>query len=265
VTPAATRRLAMLLAWSAGAAALLVILTALAGGDSAVRARKVLTFAVVAEALAAVLAPLFAAGPAARGRFWAAAGAVAMPVAWVFLGSAPGELVLALGLDRGALGALLLAKLVAASAGLAAAGLVLALARLTGRPPAAAALAGFLLLAFVLLPMYSLTAIRALSADGRTAARDRLISAGLRSPPLAAAYTLAGSARPAGWGYQPHTSPWFYHHWVGTDYPLAPPSPGEHLAGYLLAAVLLAGAGALRRGAGRADLGPNRQDAGNGA
>jgi hypothetical protein len=203
---------------------------------------------VMAEALVAVLAPLFAAKCAAGEKgFWCAAAAAARPVAWVLAAALPGEFVLVLGLDRGALGAVLLAKLVAAAAGLSSAGLLLALARLTRKPLLAAGLAGFLVLAFSLFPMYSLTAIKALSSEGRAAARDRLISAGLRSPPLAAAYTLAGAARPVGWAYVPHTSSWFYHHWVGTDYALVPPSPGRYLAGYLLAALVLGAAGALRR------------------
>ncbi len=248
MTPAA-RRAPVLLASAAAAAGLLLILTAATGGDATVRARKVLTFAVIAEALAACLAPLFAAGSAARGGFWRAALAVAAPVGWVFVAPLPGELVLATGLDRGALGGVLLAKLAAAGAGLASAGLTLALTRLTRRPRAAAGLAATLILAFLLLPLYSLTAIKALSAEGRPAARDRLISMGLRSPPLAAAYTLVGASRPVGWEYVPHSSPWFYEHWVGTDYPMAVPSAWRYLSGYLLAAALLGAAGAIRRSA----------------
>lgn len=245
MSPEARRRLMVLSAAAAAAAGLLFLLTALAAGDAPVRARKALTFAVIAEALAAALAPLFAAERVSGPGWLRAAAAAALPVGWVFCAALPGEGLLALGLDRGALGAVLLAKLVAAAAGLASAGLVLALARLARRPALAAALAAALVLAVALGPFFTLTAIRNLSH--RPAARDRLIAAGLRSPPLAAAYALAGAARPVGWGYVPHTSPWFYDHWVGTDYALAVPSPRRYLGEYLMVALVLGAVAALRR------------------
>lgn len=250
MSPAAERRLLVLLAAAAAVAAALFLLVAALPGGPAERARRALTFAVIAEALAAAFAPLFAAGPACRGPYWRAARAAALPVAWIFLAAAPGELFLALGLDRGALGGVLLAKLVALAAGLAAAAVVLALARLTRRPLAAVSAAGALALLVALQPFYTRPAISALR--DRPGARDALIAAGLRAPELAAAYALAGAARPVGWEYVPHTSAGLYNRWVGTDYPLRVPSPWRCLAEYLAAAVALGALAALRRPGGAA-------------
>jgi hypothetical protein len=245
MSPATQRRLLVLLAASAAVAAGLFLLVAVLRGEGAVRARQVLTFAVIAEALAAVFAPLFAAEQARAAPYRRAALAAAAPAAWVFLAAAPGELFLALGLDRGALGGLVVAKLVALAAGLAAAGLVLALVRLGRKPLAAVAAAGALALLVALQPFYTRPAVSALR--DRPAARDALIAAALRAPELAVAYAFVGAAEPAGWAYVPHTSAGLYNRWVGTDYPFRVPSPWRYLAEYLAAAVALGALAALGR------------------
>lgn len=246
MSPQSMRRVYVYTALMAGSAGALFLLAGLAGGEPVVRARKALAFAVIAQALVAMLAPIFVAGRAAAGGYWRALGAVATPVGWTLAAVLPGELLLAVSLDRGALGALLAAALVAGSAGLVTAGLVLALARLTRRTMLAATLAGMLVFAFALVPWCSLTAIKELPPE-RRGARDAIIAAGLRSPPMAAAYAFVGAARPVGWEFVPHTSNWFYKHWVGTDYPLVVPDAWDYAAEFLLAAVALGAAGVLRR------------------
>lgn len=239
LAPAAAAALAV----AVGCAAL--FLAAGGGVEAAVRARQALTFAVIAESLAALLAPLFGAERAAAGSWRSGALAAARPALLVSAAALPGELLLALLFDRGALVALAAAKLVCLAAGLAAAGLVLALARLTRRPLAAAAAAGALALLLALQPFYTLPAVEALR--GRRRAQAALAAAGFRAPPLAAANAFARSL-PGGWRYAPHTSGRLYNvWWVGAEHPESIPPAGRQIAEYLLAGLALAALGALRR------------------
>lgn len=252
MTPAARRGWLIFAAVAAALAVLVFALYAAAEGDGAARARRVLTFAVMLEALAALLAAVFVRQVRQVGQVGQTlrrAGAVFAAPLLVFAAALPGEALLSLSLDRGAFGALVLAKLAALSAGLAAAALALALGQLLRRPLVAAALAGALALGFALQPFYVRPAISALGRSGRAAARDRLIACSLRSPPMAAAYALAG-ARPVGWEFVPHRSGWFYNHWLGTDFQISVPGPGRYIGEYCLAAALLGVVGilgALRR------------------
>jgi hypothetical protein len=245
VSPAWRRRLIVLTVAAAAVGVLLFALLPLTEGEGPARARRLLVFAAMFEALAAFLAPLFAAETMFRGCWKRALLGASAPL-WVCVAAAPGELLLSLISDPGALGALLLAKLVALAAGLAMSGLVYALIKLTRRPLLATALAGALALAFALQPFYVRPAISALGSSGRTAARDRLIASSLRSPPMAAAYAMT-RARPVGWEFVPHRTGWFYNHWLGTDFQISVPGPWRNAAEFLAAGVLLAALGVLRR------------------
>ncbi len=214
-------------------------------GGSAIRARKTLVFLVMAAATVASFAPLFAAERAARGGYWGGLLRVLEPAGWVLGVSLAGPLLLALFYDRGALAAWLLAVLVAAGAGLAGAGLVLALARLTRRPLLATALGGLLLLIFTLQPLYTKAAID--GVGDRPHARGLLIASGFRPPWMAAAYTM-NRAKPVRWEYVPHRSPSLYNRWVGMDYGFSIPGPSRYLLEYLAVAAGLAALAALRRG-----------------
>ena len=224
--------------------ALALVMFAMIEGPSAARARRAVTFLVMAEAMAAAFAPLYAAERAARGPFRRALLSVLEPVGWVLAVSTSGEFLLAVIWDRGALAAWGLSKLAAAGAGLAGAGLVLALARLTRRPFLSVAAAGTLMLAFQAQPLYTLTAIEKAESP-RTSAL--LIDLGVRSPWMAAAYAM-NRAGPIGWRYAPVVSPGLYDRWVGTDRPVAVPGPGRYLLEYLMVAAGLAALAALRRG-----------------
>jgi hypothetical protein len=245
VSPAGRRRLIALAVAAAAAGALVAVLMLAADGRGPARARRVLVFAVMLEALAAWLSPLFAAGTIHRGCWRRALLGASAPL-WVVVAAAPGELVLSLGCDRGALGALLLAKLVALAAGLAASGLVAALVRALRRPLAAAATAGALALAFALQPFYVRPAISALGSSGHPGARDRVIASSLRSPPMAAAYAMT-AARPVGWDFVPHRTGWFYNHWLGTDFQLDVPGPWRNAAEFGGVAAALLALGLVRR------------------
>ena len=221
------------------------IVYALLDGSSPQRARRVLTFALIVESMVAALAPAFGAERAARGPLPRALAAVLEPVGWVLAVFASGPLLLAVFFDRGALGAWLLAVLLSAAAGLASAGLVLALVRLTRKPLPSASLALALVLVFSLQPFYTLAAIKA--AGPRT--RRALINLGVRPPWMAASYALARLPAADEWKYVPVTSPGFYNLWVGTDYRVTVPGTGRYLLEYLIFAAALMGLAALRPGA----------------
>jgi hypothetical protein len=238
----------ILLAWAAGGGG---------GGESAVRARQALTAAAMLEAVAAAFAPLLAAGRAGRGSWSRALPAAAAPALWVLAAAAPAGLAAALLVDRGAAASWLMAQLPALGAGLASAGLVLALCRLTRMPELAVAAAGLLLLGFETQPGWTLPVIRA--ARGRPAAQHLVIDLGVRTSWMGAANAMS-TAEPAVWRYD-LTSPSLYPpNWVGSDYPAGRPSPPRHMAEYLLFAALLAGLAALRSPAGR----PHECTEGNG-
>ena len=245
MSPAARKRLLAFAASAAGLAAVILVLYALAGGASPARARRVLTFALMMEGLAVALAPLFSAERCLRADYWRGVLATAAPVGWVLAVPLVGELILSLSADRGLLPALLLAKLVVAAAGLAFAGLVLVLVRLSRRPLFAAAAAGALALAFTLQPFYTQPAMSALSGEGRAVPRDFLVAAGVRSPLLAPAYVVARLAPVNGWQFLPHMA--MYNRWVGNDYQVPKIGPGRYRLEYLAAAALLAALAAARR------------------
>jgi hypothetical protein len=238
----------LLVATAAALAALALALAAwAASGDSrAIAARRALTFFMLAESMAAALAPLFGAAGAARRTLRGALRAVLEPLGWTLAAASCAPLLLVLLFDRGAFAGWLLAVATCAAAGAASAGLVLALARLTRRATLTAVLAAALVMAFALQPLYTMPAIRALG--GRPTAQRALIALGVRAPWMAAAYALKRSA-PVGWDYDPLVAPSLYPPtWVGTDYPVAVPGPAQYLAEYLFLGLLLGAAGALRGG-----------------
>ena len=218
---------------------------AAASGPPTARARRALTLLMMAEAVAVTLAPLFAAGSHMLKSYRRALLAACEPAGWVLATSASGAFLLAVIYDRGALAAWLVAKLVCAAAGLAGAALVLALARLSRRPMPACALAGALVLVFALQPLYSFRAIRAFERS-RPRAHRLLISLGVRSPPMAAAYALSEAPPTEGAPGAPHMWPGFYHGWVGSYYRVKAPSSGRYMLECLLAAAALAALAALR-------------------
>jgi hypothetical protein len=223
------------------------VVFALGSDADLLRARRVLTFFLIVQALACAFAPLWTAERAARGTYWKALRAALEPVGWTLAVMLSGPLLLALFYDRGALLAWLLAELVCAGAGLASAGLLLALARLTRRPLLAAGLAAALLLLFELQPAYTLRVIR--SARGHPGVQRLLINLGLRPSWMGVAHALK-RARPGVWHYDLGSTTLYPPHWIGTDYAASPPEPWDHFMEHLVAAVILAGLAALRRTSG---------------
>ncbi|MHC4916209.1 MAG: hypothetical protein ACYTGB_12035 [Planctomycetota bacterium] len=231
----------------AGAAAglilvLVFVVRALGTDPDPLRSRRVLTLFMIVAALAAAFAPLCGADRAAPRCRLGALRAVGEPLGWTLAVFLPGTLILALFFDRGGLVPWLLALVVALGAGLASAGLILALARPGNRPRLGVCVALALLLLFEFQPLYTYSLIK--TFNGRPRAQSVLLAAGVRTSWMGTAYAMKDNL----FGYD-LTSPTLYPpHWPGTDYPVSRPGPGRHFFEYLTAFALLATIGLVRAG-----------------
>ena len=236
------RKLLLACGFETGLLALAFLIFAAGKDQYAVRARRVITLLMITESLVLALAPVFAVRKAAGRSVLESLLMTLRPVGWTLAVTLAGPLVLALVFDRGALPGWIMAKLICAAIGMASAGLVLFITRLTGRPALSLPLSLVLILGFSLQPFYTMPVIRALR--GKPEAQKLLIDSGVRAPWMAASHAML-SAGPAGWKYMPVTSPYLYEHWVGTDYPVNVPGNGSYLIEYLVFGLLLAGLAAL--------------------
>ncbi len=221
---------------------LILVVRALGSDAEPLRSRRVLTLFAMLAALAAALAPLFGADRAAPLCRPGALRSVGEPLGWTLAVFVPGPLILALLFDRGGIVPWLLAMIVALGAGLASAGLILALARPANRPRMGVCIALALLLLFEFQPLYTYSLIK--SFNGRPGAQNVLIATGVRTSWMGAAYAMKDNL----FAYDLTSRTLYPTNWLGTDYPVSRPGPGRHFLEYLIAFVLLGSLGLVRAG-----------------
>jgi hypothetical protein len=221
---------------------LILVVRALGSDAEPLRSRRVLTLFAMLAALAAAFAPLFGADRAAPLCRPGALRSVGEPLGWTLAVFVPGPLILALVFDRGGILPWLLAMLIAIGAGLASAGLILALARPANRPRLGVCISLALLLLFEFQPLYTYSLIK--SFNGSPRAQSVLLAAGVRTSWMGAAYAMKTDL----WGYDLTSRTLYPINWVGTDYPVSRPGPGRHFLEYLIAFVLFGSLGLVRAG-----------------
>jgi hypothetical protein len=235
------------LLFAAGAEVLIIILVFVVyslGEDLApLRARRTLTLLMMLQAMLAAFAPLFAAeAVAGAGKSWRAGlSAATGALGWLMAVCFSGPLLLVLFFDRGGFTLWLAALLIIFGAGLASAGLVLALGRLSRKPMLTVCLSAVLLLAFELQPLYTLKLIR--GSRSAPAAQRLLLATGVRTSWMGVAHAMKGPP----WQYDISSPTLYPPNWTGSDYLLNRPGPLRHFLEYLAIAAILAGLGVLRR------------------